>query len=581
MAGRQDTPIAPPRAVRRLVAALEPPARGAIPRAARGTLVVPAGLGLGAVLFTAAELHLDGAAGIAVRALVAVALAGSLALAVQRLRARIDVMEAFRRGQDAMGEALLLIDATTMCIVYGSPAAAVLYGRSLEELVGLPARELALPADQATIDARGHLREAGHRVPERAAMQIAHPGSDPRFAEWATIPLTVDGHRLLLSLARDVTSRQRAERRLAEEHAFLEAVLEAAAGPISVLAPDGRLLRVNAATARLAGMEPGAMAGRTPWELGLMTAEQGAEVATALRERRDPFRHAVSWRDRAGRERSVICSATAMRDGAGRITSAVSVGVDLTGQRAAEERARRAHAALDLRSHELERSNRDLAEFADRAAHELRESVHAVSGFTDLLDAHDGAVLDARGRSYLAAVREAAGDMDELLDGVAAYGSLGSGEALACDVDCERTLDAVLTELAEEIDARAAAVTRDPLPTVPGDPGELTALLSNLVGNALRFGGATSPRVHVAAQRRDLGWQLTVSDDGGGVPPAERQRIFQLFRRLHPRGAHRGAGVGLALCQRIVERHGGAIWVDDATGGGSAFHVTLPDREAR
>jgi two-component system, chemotaxis family, sensor kinase Cph1 len=110
---------------------------------------------------------------------------------------------------------------------------------------------------------------------------------------------------------------------------------------------------------------------------------------------------------------------------------------------------------------------------------------------------------------------------------------------------------------------------------VPGDAGELTTLFSQLVTNALRFGGE---QVHIGAERRPLGWKLTVSDNGDGVPEAERRRIFQIFRRLDRQG---GAGVGLALCQRIAERHGGAIWVEDADGGGSAFHVTLPDREAR
>jgi two-component system, chemotaxis family, sensor kinase Cph1 len=136
----------------------------------------------------------------------------------------------------------------------------------------------------------------------------------------------------------------------------------------------------------------------------------------------------------------------------------------------------------------------------------------------------------------------------------------------------------VLRELAGEIAARGAAVTHDPLPVVPGDPEELATLLSQLLTNALRFGGE---QVHVGAERRPLGWKLTVRDNGAGVPEAERQRIFQMFRRLHTRGAHRGAGVGLAVCQRIAERHGGAIWVEEADGGGSAFHVTLPDREAR
>jgi PAS domain S-box-containing protein len=381
--------------------------------------------------------------------------------------------------------------------------------------------------------------------------------------------LSVDGRPLLLSIVRDVTAREKAMRRLDEEHAFMAAVLDAAAGPIVVTGADGRVLRVNAAAARSARRAPADLVGRTPWELGLMSADQAAEVAAALREGRDPYRYLVAARDRL-----ISWSTSAMRDEDGQIRSAVSVGVDVTDQRSAEERARRALAALDVRSAELERSNRDLAKFVELASHDLREAAQAVTGFSDQLDAHAGSRLDARAARYLAATREAAGAMGELLEGVAAYGRLGRGEALASDVDCDQTLDAVLRELAQEIDERGAAVTRDRLPVVPGDPEELTTLLSQLLINALRFGGE---QVHVGAERRPLGWQLTVRDNGDGIPQAERQRIFQIFRRLHPRGA----GVGLALCQRIAERHGGAIWVDEPDGGGSAFHVTLPDREAR
>jgi len=565
MAGRHQPPLAPPRTARRLVAALEPPARGPLARAARGTLVVLAGLGLCAALLAAAELHLEGATGLWVRVLVAAALAGCLGWAVRRLRVRIAIMETWSRGLDAMGEALLLSDTPSGRIVHASPAAAALFGRPVDELIGMPARELVLPDDRPLIDARASLRAAGHKVPARITLPVVHPGPGPHVLEWAALPLELGGHELMLSLVHDVTPRQLAERRLAEEHAFLEAVLEAAPGPIMVICPDGRLARVNAAAARLAGMEPAAMVGRAPAELGMMTPEQGAGVGAALRAGRDTFRHDVRWRTPDGAERSVVWSITAMRDDAGRMRSGVAVGQDVTEQRAAEERARRAHAALDLRSRELDRCNRDLAQFSGLAAHELRASVRSVSELTDQLQAHAGPALGARAQELVAAAREAAAGMGALLDGLAAYRRLGDGEALARDVDCERTLDAVLDELAEEIEARGAAVTRDSLPTVPGDPEELGTLLSNLVANALRFGRSEAPRVHVGARRRGLGWQLTVSGNGGG-----------------PREADRDAGMGLYLCHRIVERHGGAIWVDDAEGGGGgAFHVTLPDREAR
>ena len=312
-----------------------------------------------------------------------------------------------------------------------------------------------------------------------------------------------------------------------------------------------------------------------------MTREEAEDVRASFVAGEDPVQHVVAWRVQDGGERVVAWSSTATRGAAGDVRSVISVGRDLTGQRAAEARARRAHAALDLRSQELERSNADLAEFAAVASDDLRAPIHAVSGFADLLEADAAPALAPRDRSYLAALREAAGHAEEMLDGLAAYGRLGHGEALARDVDCEGTLDAVLADLAGELEARDAVVTREPLPVVPGDPEELRTLFAHLIANAVRHGAPERPRVHIGAERRGLGWQLTFADDGDGVPPAERQRIFQLFRRLHPRGAQRGSGVGLALCRRIVERHGGAIWVDEAESGGSLFCVSLPDREAR
>ncbi len=555
--------------MRRLVAALEPSPRGRLARAARGTAFVVAGLGLSAALLLTAELHVDGAAGLAIRAGVVALLAGSLGLAAHRLRARIEVMEAIRHAQDAVGEGVVLLDPDSLRVVHASPAAAAIFGRDHEDFVGIDIRDTLHEADRPMVDERRRLRSAGHRVPASAALPILLPDGRRRFLEWATTPLRVDGRPLLLSIVRDATAREQAKRRLGEEHAFMAAVLDAAAGPIVVSGRDGRILRVNAAAARLARRDAADLVGRTPWEVGLMSADQAAAVAAALREGHDPYRHVV-----ATRARFVRWSATAMRDEDGQIRSAVSVGVDVTEQRAAEDRARRALAALDVRSSELERSNRDLAQFVALASHDLREAVQAVTGYTDLLDVQTGAQLDARAAGHLAATRDAAGTIAELLDGVAAYGRLGRGEALASDVDCERTLDTVLRDLADEIDASGAAVTRDPLPIVPGDPDELATLFSQLLTNAVRCGGR---RVHVGAERRPLGWKLTVRDDGECVPEAERQRIFQMSRRLHPRGA----GVGLALCQRIAERHGGAIWVDEADGGGSAFHVTLPDREAR
>jgi PAS domain S-box-containing protein len=553
MADRSSAPTPP----RPLVAALQPEARGRLDRALRTSAAVLGGLGAGGALLVLAELHVDGPAGFAIRAGVIVALAALLGLTVARLRTRIEITQAIRRGQDAMGQGIVLIDPPTLRVVHATPAAAALFGRSPAEFRGFDLHDAVAPEDRRMLDERNRLRAAGHRVPARVSLPILRPDGEQCVIEWATTPLTVAGCSLLLSIVRDVTQAELAKRRLAEEHAFLEAVLDTAAGPIAVIARDGRLLRVNPAAAAFAGRPGGQLVGRTPWDAGLISAEEAAEVAAALHAGRDPYHLLVA---RGGR--AVSWTATAMRDGA-----VVCVGIDVTEQRAAEARTERAYAALDLRSTELERSNRDLERFAQLLSQDLREAVQAVSGFTELLDAHAGTDLDARAAGYLTAARKASADMARLLDGISAYTRLGHGEALASNVDCEQTLDAVLRELAGEMATRGAEVTHDPLPVVPGDPEELRTLLAQLVANAIRGGD----RVHVGAQRRGLGWQLTVSDDGDGVPEDDRQDLFQLS----------GAGVGLALCRRIVERHGGTIWIDEAAGGGSAFHVALPDREAR
>jgi len=564
------------KATRTLAGVLDAPVRG---RFEKVPLWLPGAL-LALALLAVSEIHLDGADASLLRGAIFLSLGIGLGALAGRLRIRIDVLRALRQGQDALGEGLAVTDPRTRRIVHASPAAATIYGRPLDEVIGLDSRELAAPEELAQIEARVALRAAGHRVPPKVQLKLRKPGGELGYVELSTAPVCLDGEELLFSIVRDITAQRRTEARLAEEHAFMDAVLDAAAGPLAVLGPDGAVLRANAAALRLTGLPRTHVLGRTPWALGVITPALAAEAGAALAAGHDPFRRRLVARDADGVERVTAWTAGAIRDADGAVRCVVAVGTDETEQARAEQRALGAQAAMDLHSRELDRANRDLTQLAALAAHDLREPARAIGAFADLMAARAGGALDARSRGYLDAIRQAGAQMDELLDGLVAYGSLPRGEAPADDVDCQRTLDAVMTDLAAEIEARGATVTHDPLPVVPGDAGELSALLEHLLANALRHGRADGPQVHVSAQRRGLGWQLTVADDGAAVPERERERIFQIFRGgRHERAA--GGGMGLAVCQRIVERHRGAIWVEDADGGGSAICVTLPDREAR
>jgi PAS domain S-box-containing protein len=514
-----------------------------------------------AVLLAASEVPAGselGPAGMATRSLAFAVCGAAVGLAVRRGRAWAELMRALRHGLDELGEALVVLDEDAHTILHASPGAAAVFRRSPDVLRGMTAEDLAAPGEHARLAERRRMRRAGHRVPARVETTILAPDGTPVSIESAVVPVALGGRRLWAAVVRDVTPRRDAERRLADDHRFLRTVLDTAATPIAVLDGTGRVMLANRAVERLAGLGAALLRGRTPWELRLLDPADVAHVGAALRAGHDPVHHVAAWRAQDAPAREIAWTATAMRDAAGQLDHAVCIGVDITAQRDAEERARHAQAALEVSRHELRRSHRDLGQIVAAASLDLREPLRAAARAVDEGD--------------LAAAAAGLRLLDGLLDALVDHGRLAPGEAIARDVDVEATADAVLRDLADDIARRGAAVTRDPLPVVPGDPDELRALLGHLVSHALAGAPATAPRVHLTAARRALAWELCVA--GNGTPAASGH--FGVFRR-----AAGGVGVGLALCRRIAERHGGAIWVDDAPRGGTAVHVTLPDREAR
>lgn len=209
------------------------------------------------------------------------------------------------------------------------------------------------------------------------------------------------------------------------------------------------------------------------------------------------------------------------------------------------------------------------------AAHDLREPLRAITGFAELLERDKRSHLSEQGREFLGMILQAGARMDDLLDGISRYNRAGRTSLRVEDVDLAATLETVRSSLPAS-PPRPAEITSGELPVVPGDRAAMEQVLAQLIANAVTFNAAPVAHVHVAAAEGDAGWELTVRDDGIGIPERERVRVFEMFRRLHPREAYPGTGVGLAVCRRLVERQGGRIWVEEAPTGGSAFHVALP-----
>jgi signal transduction histidine kinase len=232
---------------------------------------------------------------------------------------------------------------------------------------------------------------------------------------------------------------------------------------------------------------------------------------------------------------------------------------------------------------QLAASNRELEEFAYAASHDLQAPLRTVGGFLDLYDEElrnsDGQMTD-RARHLRGRVDDGLRSMHELIDGLLAYSRITTrGADLGQPVDLAVTIDEVRGAIAHDLATAGATVEAGPLPTVEGDPFQLRQLLQNLIENAIKFRDpARDPVVRVEARRRPSAWEISVTDNGIGIPQAYQERIFVMFRRLHPIDRYPGQGLGLALCRRIAERHGGSIEVDSAPGVGSTFTVTLPDR---
>jgi signal transduction histidine kinase len=232
--------------------------------------------------------------------------------------------------------------------------------------------------------------------------------------------------------------------------------------------------------------------------------------------------------------------------------------------------------ALEESIAELARSNADLQQFAYVASHDLKEPLRMVASYTQLLARRYKGKLDSDADEFIRYAVDGANRMQWLINDLLAYSRVTVQDKVFEEVDCNSVLEEVLSDLRVAVEESRAVVTRAPLPTVMADRIQLGQLFQNLIGNAIKFHGKEAPQVYVSAERRPTEWLFSVRDNGVGLDPEYAERIFVIFQRLHNREEYPGTGIGLAICKKIVERHGGRIWVVSQTGQGATFHFTLP-----
>jgi light-regulated signal transduction histidine kinase (bacteriophytochrome) len=277
-----------------------------------------------------------------------------------------------------------------------------------------------------------------------------------------------------------------------------------------------------------------------------------------------------------GSEFPVEISLSPMEDQEGRLVT--SIIRDVSERRRVEHQLRQTAAALEHQTVELMRSNAELQQFAYVASHDLQEPLRMVASYTQLLARRYEGKLDQDADEFIAFAVDGAKRMQALINDLLAYSRVGTQGRDFTQTDLNEIVDRVIADLTAAIDDTGATAHREHLPTVPGDPVQLGQLFQNLISNAIKFRGSETPRVDVTAERQGREWRVSVRDNGIGIAPEFADRIFIIFQRLHTRDEYPGTGIGLAICKKIVERHGGQIWLESEPGAGATFTFTLPAR---
>lgn len=365
----------------------------------------------------------------------------------------------------------------------------------------------------------------------------------------------------------DITARKQAE----EASQRLAAIVESSNDAIISKSLDGVVISWNAAAERVFGYRAEEMIGQPI--LRLLPEDRHEEERSILErlrrgERVDHFETVRRTKD--GRLLDVSVTISPIRDEHGTIIGASKIARDVTEQKQLE-------GELAQRAADLERLNAELQQFGYVVSHDLEEPLRTITNFVQLLAQHLQGHMDAEAAEFIAFAVDGAQRMQALITDLLAYTRVGGKMQAFTAVDCAAVLAHTLGDLQLAIQDRAAEVTYDALPTVHGDAGQLGLVFQNLLSNAMKFRGEAPPRIHIAARRDGHQWVFSVRDNGIGIDPQHAERIFRVFQRLHTRSEYPGTGIGLAICKKIIERHGGRIWVESQPGQGATFLFTVRD----
>jgi PAS domain S-box-containing protein len=461
-------------------------------------------------------------------------------------------------------------------IVTWNAGAERLYGYSAEEIVAHPVAELMTPEGRDELPPILERIGGGEHIRHHEAVRVCKDGSLVDVS--LSIAPIKDAEGVVIgvsTIARDVTERKRAEERVRAASLYARSLIEASLDPLVTISPGGKITDVNRATEDVTGVARDEL-------IGTDFSDYFTEPDKAREGYREVFSagfvidYPLAIRHASGRVTDVLYNGTVYRDEDGSVSGVFAAARDITARKHAEEEIRHLNEDLKDRARELEVVNRELEAFNYSVSHDLRAPLRSIDGFSQLLLEQYDDTLDPIGQDRLRRVRAAAQRMAELIDDLLDLSRVTRGEMRRVRVDLSSVACDIADRLRAEATGRQIVFEVQPKVSATGDPRLLRIVLENLLGNAAKFtAGTAAPHVEFGAEERDGHKAYYVRDNGAGFDMAYVDKLFKPFQRLHSTEEFPGTGIGLALVQRIVFRHGGNVWAEGETDGGATFYFDL------
>jgi len=472
-----------------------------------------------------------------------------------------------------IGEGLIVTDEKGLVRLV-NPVAEALTGCEGRNALGKELKEVFKLLEETTRtpmeNPAAQVVRTGQQSERVAGVLVSKPGAERLVQANASPIRNPEGSVVGVVLAFwDITGQQRTHEALRASEERYRDLFENANDMVFSLDLQGRFLPVNKAAERITGYAREELLGMNLADLAASAHRDRVHqlVGEGIQDySRGPIELEILPKHGDGRVLEVN-SRSQLRQG--RPEAIQAIGRDITERTQSQRR-------LAEQAQELARSNAELEQFAHIVSHDLQEPLRTVANNIELLATRYHGKLDLDADDFIGNALDGINRMMRLIRDLLACASGSAGGRDFRPTDCETVLEGVLGDLRTSLRSSGATLTHDPLPSVAADATQLSQLFQNLISNAIKFAGASAPRIHVSCERQAQEWVFSVRDNGLGIEPQDRQRIFMLFEPTQAGPGHPGAGIGLPICKRIAERHGGRIWVESQAGEGSTFYFTIP-----